>query len=128
MYKICGLTNYECNCGEDQVFGENLNLDDAIRLFISLTKDANSLDFSYLDAVVDDWAIDCAWEKDDYYYGSYGGSIILFDEAINAGDFDRAIVIARISRDPFYKTSEISEIEFGSEATTEEVAQYQRSK
>lgn len=128
MYKICGFTNYECNCGEEQVFGVNLNLDDAIRLYTSLAKDADSLDFSELDALIDEWASDCGWEEDDYYSGSYGGSIVLFHEAIDTKDFDREIIIARITRDPLHKTSEISEIEFGPEAIAEELAQYQHLK
>ena len=128
MYKICGFTNYECNCGEEQVFGTYLNLDDAIRSYISLTKDPGSLNFSELDALIDEWASDYSWEEDDYYSGSYGGSIILFQEAIDTKDFDREIIITRIIRDPFLKTSEISEIEFGPEATAEELAQYHHSK
>ena len=127
MYKICGFTNYECNCGEDQIFGANLNLDDAICMFAALIKDANSLDFSELDTVIDEWACDCDWEEEDYYSGSYGGSIILFQEAIDDDAFNREIVIAHISRDPFKKASTISEIEFSPDATAEELALFQKA-
>lgn len=124
MYKVCGFTNYECACGEDQIFGSSLSLSDAIKLFLSLTKNNDSLDFSELDALIEDWATEYAWDEEDYYANSYGGSIVLYDEALDAGGFDREIVFVRVDRDPIKKTSVYNKIELGSEATSEEENAY----
>ena len=77
MYKVCGSTNYECNCEEEQIFGTNLNLDDAMKLFVSLANNQNSLDFTEFDKTIDEWAKEFNWDEEDYYSGIYGGCIVL---------------------------------------------------
>lgn len=120
MYKVCGNTNYECTTGEEQIFSDELCLEDAIKLFLSLSSDIDSLDFGELDALIDDWADTYCWDEEDYYSGSYGGAIYLYDAAINASDFDREIVFLRIERDPLKKENTLGCIEFGAEITTQE--------
>ena len=124
MYKVCGFTNYECTCGKDQIFGSNLCLTDAIKLFLSLTENSESLDFSELDDLIEDWAIEYSWDEEDYYASSYGGCIILYEEALDTGDFDREIISVRVERDPIKKTIVYNEIEVGAEATLEEKNAY----
>lgn len=124
MYKVCGFTNYECNCGDTQVFCEEQSLENAMSMFLSLVKNFGSLDFTELDTLIDEWALDCDWDEDDYYAGSYGGCIILYDEAINDGDFDREVVLIRVERDPIRKTNNYGEIELGAEITTQEKEVY----
>ena len=124
MYKVCGYTNYECTCGVEEVFAENLNLEDAMALFISLVSDENSLDFTDLDVQIAEWALDFDWDEDDYYSGSYGGSIALYDEATTPDDFDREVVLVYIERDPVKKVNKVSEIEFSAEITDAEKMLY----
>ena len=124
MYKVCGFTNYECTCGEEQLFGEDLSLEDALSLFLSLLRSVDSLNFTELDGLIDEWAEDMGWDEDDYYSSSYGGFIVLYDEARNIGDFDREIFLVRVERDPIHKTSKYGEIEFGAEITTQEKESY----
>lgn len=124
MYKVCGFTNYECTCGEEQLFGEKLLLEEALSLFLSLLQSVDSLDFTELDGLIDEWAEDMDWDEDDYYSGSYGGSIILYDEASNIGDFDREIILVRVERDPINKTSKYGGIELGAEITLQEKESY----
>lgn len=124
MYKVCGFTNYECTCGESQIFGENLTLEDSVSLFLSLLKDIDSLSFNELDSLIEEWACDYDWDEDDYYSGSYGGCIILYDQARNAGDFDREIVLIRVERDPVNRTNRYGEIELGAEITLREKEKY----
>ena len=56
MYKVCGSTNYECTCGEEQILGCNLALDDATNLFLSYVHKTNSLDFTELDTMINELA------------------------------------------------------------------------
>ena len=124
MYKVCGFTNYECTCGEEQLFGDGLTLEVSLLLFLSLLQNVDSLDFTELDNLIEEWAEDCAWTEDDYYSGSYGGAIILYDEANNIGNFDREIILVRIERDPINKTNKYGEIELGTEITPQEKEKY----
>lgn len=94
MYKVCGITNYECTCGEEQLFGEDLSLEEALSLFLSILQSVDSLDFNELDGLINEWAEDWDWDEEDYYSGSYGGSIVLYDEARNICDFDREIIFS----------------------------------
>ena len=126
MYKVCGFTNYECTCGEEQLFGIELHLEDAISLYLSLLKDKDSLDFSELDALIDEWAVLFDWSEDDYYAGSYGGCIILFDEAVNERDCDREVIFIRVERDPIKKTNNYGKVELGGEITDLEKNTYIR--
>ena len=120
MYKVCGFTNYECNFGETHVFGNKLELEEAVSLFLSLVEDTESLDFTELDTLIDEWAIDNGWDEDEYYAGSYGGSIILYDEAIDEKSFDREVVSIRVDRDPIKKISHLGEIKLGAEINEQE--------
>ena len=115
MFKVCGNTNYECTCAEEQVFGFNLDIESAFNLFLKLLEDKNSLDFTEMDAEVDDWAEAGDWTEEDYYWGSYGGTIAVYEEATEPNEFDREIVVIRVERDPLHKTNEYGKIEFGPE-------------
>ena len=115
MLKVCGNTNYECTCAEEQVFGFNLDIESAFNLFLKLLEDKNSLDFTEMDAEVDDWAEAGDWTEEDYYWGSYGGTIAVYEEAIETNEFDREVVVIRVERDPLHKTNEYGGIEFGPE-------------
>lgn len=115
MFKVCGNTNYECTCAEEQVFESNLDIVGAFNLFLKLLKEKDSLDFTELDAEIDDWAEVGDWTEEDYYWGSYGGIIAVYEESTEFNQFDREIVSIRIERDPLHKTNEYGEIEFGSE-------------
>lgn len=115
MFKVCGNTNYECTCAEEQVFGFNLDIESAFNLFLKLLEDKNSLDFTEMDAEVDDWAEAGDWTEEDYYWGSYGGTIAVYEEAIETNEFDREVVVIRVERDPLHKTNEYGGIEFGPE-------------
>lgn len=124
MYKVCGFTNYECTCGEEQVFGKELNFDEAISLFVKLTQNINSLDFAGLDEMIDEWAVEFDWNEDDYYSGSYGGCIMVYDQACEPELFDREILLVRVERDPIKKVNIYSDIEFGEEIAETEKDRY----
>ena len=89
MFKVCGNTNYECSCAEEQVFGNNLDIIDAFNLFLRLLEEKDSLDFTEMDAAVDDWAESGDWNEEDYYWGSYGGTIAVYEESNENNYFDR---------------------------------------
>ena len=57
----------------------------------------------------------CDWDEDDYYLGSYGGTIAVYEEATESNEFDREIVAIRVERDPIHKTNKYGEIELGPE-------------
>ena len=120
MFKVCGNINYECTCAEEQVFGSNLDIEAAFLLFLNLAKDRDSLDFTEMDAIVDNWAVENAWDEDDYYWGSYGGTIAVYEEANEPNEFDREIIMIRVERDPLNKTNEYGEVEFGPEIHLDE--------
>lgn len=124
VYKVCGFTNYDCNCGSEQIFGDELNLSDAMSLFVTLTKNMSSLDFAELDEMIDKWALEFEWEDEDYYSCSYGGSIVLQEKAVKSADFNRDVVSFRIERDPVKKENICCNIEFGIEITVEEKDKY----
>ena len=115
MFKVCGNTNYECTCAEEQVFASDLDIESAFNLFLKLLEDKNSLDFTEMDAEVDAWAEAGDWDEDDYYWGSYGGTIAVYEEATESNEFDREIVAIRVERDPLHKTNKYGEIELGPE-------------
>ena len=55
MYKVCGFTNYQCTCGDDEEFATGITLKEAIDVFLRVIRD-DLLDFTYLDSWIDDWA------------------------------------------------------------------------
>ena len=124
MYRVSGSTNYECYCSEDETYGEHISLEDAICTLLELYKDENSLDFSWLDSEISEWAENGDWDDDDYYNGYYGGYIAIYEEAENDNDCDREILMFRVERDPLNKTNTYSEIEFGDDINEEEKAVY----
>ena len=113
MYRVEGFTNYECTCGEDEVFGEGLTLQDAIDIFLKVIRD-DALDFSELDDWIDDWA------EEDESFDFYGGAIRVYEEPVEEGFEYREILLIRIMRDPIKKVNEYSTIEFGAEINNEE--------
>ena len=123
MYRVTGSTNYECYCGEDEIYAEHISLEDAIRMLLKLYKDENSLDFSWLDSEITEWAENDDWDDEDYYNGYYGGYIAIY-EAENDNECDREILIFRVERDPLNKTNTYSEIEFGDDINNGEKAVY----
>ena len=99
MYKVCGFTNYECTCRKEQLSGDSLSLQEAWSLFLPLIQNVDSLDFTELDGLINEWAEDWNWHEDDYFSGSYGGSIVLYDEESNISNFDHEIISVHIDRE-----------------------------
>ena len=124
MYRVTGSTNYECYCSEDETYVEHISLEDAIRMLLKLYKDEKSLDFSWLDSEIAEWAENGDWDDDDYYNGYYGGYIAIYEETENNNDCDREILIFRVERDALNKTNTYSEIEFGDDINEKEKAVY----
>ena len=113
MYKVEGFTNYECTCGDEEVFGECITLQEALDIFLRVIRD-DVLDFSYLDSWIDDWA------DEDECFGSYGGSIRVYEDPVDNEWGYRDILLIRIERDPIKKMNSYDLIEFDSEITNEE--------
>lgn len=111
-YKVCGFTNCECMCGEGQVFGDNITLNEALNLFMELSNDPNSLDFSELDEYLSNEYFGDEGELDGL---SYGGHITVYETASTDGDWDREIVSVRIERDILNNRNTIGSVWFGEE-------------
>ena len=120
MYVIRGYTNYECTEGPELEYGEFSNLSEAFQKFILLSKDENALDFSFLDAEVDEWMSDPEWEKDYYYGGYYGGRFYLYE--VDGDDNWRELLKAERMREPEDKSVSLEEIEHGCDISEAEIS------
>lgn len=118
MWRIVEYTNYECTEGPEEEYGVYEDQDTAIVSFIKLSNDKDIIDFSFLDGQLEEWMSDSDWEKDIYFGGSYGGSIVLYKSDSDNGW--KEILIASRDRDPKTKEIKLYPIECGEDLSIDE--------